>query len=62
MNEKMDNPSKTSKFYGFSERPSSIYFEHVKYNGVALLRAENLRSIIGNCIVEISGHAKFLRL
>ena len=62
MNENIDNSSKNSKSTRFSEPPSSIYFNPVEYNGVLLLRTRNLRSEAGNCIVEMSGGSRFLRL
>ena len=62
MNEKIDNSFKNSKFHRFSEPLCSIYFNHVEYNGVLLLRTRNPKSVTGNCVVETSGHAMFLRL
>ena len=62
MNEKTDNPFKNSKFHRSSEPLCSIYFNHVNYNDVLLLRTRNSRSVTGNCIVEISVRAMFLRL
>ena len=61
MNEKIDNSSKNSRFSRFSEAPS-IYFNYVEYNGVLLLRTRKLRSATRNCIVEMSGRARTLRL
>ena len=62
MNENIDSSSKNSKSTRFSEPPSSIYFNPVEYNDVLLLRTGSLRSVTGNCIVEMSGRARFLRL